>query len=262
MGNTSPTRRRVLGAIAAGLSTSLAGCPADGDINGDTGGGGGPETTGSPTASSPTGEPTEALVQHYRFDGSSFPCDDYAGDATATPIENAELGAPGQHGSALDVTGGGIQWAASDEPERQGAAVTVSFWLKTLAEGLPGINLVYRSALAEHFINVDGTTAQFVFDDADDIRHKLFLPESSFNDGGWHHLVQRWDGTTHDLWLDGERRSSETVEGTGFRGDEQPGAIGAKPDRSDNYPCLIDDFRVYSRAISDAEVRRLHPGDA
>jgi hypothetical protein len=153
-----------------------------------------------------------------------------------------------------------VQWAATDEPEREDAGVTVGFWLKTLAEGLPGINLVYRSALAEHFINVDGTTAQFVFDDAEDVRHKLFLPESDFNDGGWHHLVQRWDGTTHDLWLDGEQRANEAVDGTGMRGDDRAGVIGAKPDRSDNYPCVVDDFRVYSRAISDAEVGALYTG--
>ncbi|HDH00307.1 MAG TPA: PEP-CTERM sorting domain-containing protein [Nitrospirae bacterium] len=76
----------------------------------------------------------------------------------------------------------------------------------------------------------------------------------------WHHLVFTYDGPGYNFYLDGTLDGSGSLSTTirdidsspqfyiGARGDRQPGEF---------YEGIIDDIRIYDRALSGSEVQEL-----
>jgi len=78
--------------------------------------------------------------------------------------------------------------------------------------------------------------------------------------GSWHLVTGTWDGSTMTLYVDGKSVASGGRSGTiSVTGD--PLVIGAKNTgasvSSDNFKGLLEDVRVYNRALSAAEVAGL-----
>lgn len=78
----------------------------------------------------------------------------------------------------------------------------------------------------------------------------------------WTHLASTYNGSTLSVWVNGVRSGSMAVSGTTCQND-RPLAVGAK-----NYPAgqpeafwdgLLDDVRIYRRALSATEIRGLMP---
>ena len=80
------------------------------------------------------------------------------------------------------------------------------------------------------------------------------------DDGQWHHVAWIWsaDGWRR-IWIDGvEDVARQDAEQAGRRWDDWYWAIGADSDRLVwNFPGTIDEVRIYGRAVSAAELRRL-----
>lgn len=75
---------------------------------------------------------------------------------------------------------------------------------------------------------------------------------------GWHHLVYTYDGTTNRLYVDGtQRATSTTAPDTGPASNAR---LGANFDGSEPFTGLLDEVRVYDRALSAAEVAMLFAG--
>ena len=71
-------------------------------------------------------------------------------------------------------------------------------------------------------------------------------------DGVWHHIVAIREGCELLIYVDGELDASRSLAGTnhnlGFL------AIGQKGDGPGYMACMLDEMRVYSRALSEAEI--------
>lgn len=82
----------------------------------------------------------------------------------------------------------------------------------------------------------------------------------SINNNIWHHLVGTYDGSTVKLYIDGTSAGSTAEAGTGVIY-YQPGgiAIGRDGDNPGKYfSGLIQDVRIYNRALSDSEINTLY----
>jgi hypothetical protein len=82
--------------------------------------------------------------------------------------------------------------------------------------------------------------------------------------GVWHHVVGTWDGATMRLYVDGAEVASRAFAGPN-QYDSSPVVIGADNDNADNLPDdgwdgLIDDVRIYNRALTQDEIRELALG--
>jgi hypothetical protein len=79
--------------------------------------------------------------------------------------------------------------------------------------------------------------------------------------GTWTHLVGTYDGSTIQLYVNGTLAATTAAAGAMTNGGTQNCVIGARADSSlYPYPGLIDDVRIYSRALSANEVAVLAAG--
>jgi hypothetical protein len=88
-----------------------------------------------------------------------------------------------------------------------------------------------------------------VFTDTD---HGLLGP-SALALNAWSHLAMTWDGATVRLYVNGSQVSTAAVTGTAFAS-TGPLRIGGNNVWSEWFEGVIDDVRVYSRALSAAEI--------
>jgi hypothetical protein len=76
----------------------------------------------------------------------------------------------------------------------------------------------------------------------------------------WHHIVYTFDGTIHALYVDGGQPVTSTVN-TGQRGKPNRCRIGRSSSNvPDAFKGVLDDVRVYNRALTMSEVKLLHAG--
>lgn len=74
----------------------------------------------------------------------------------------------------------------------------------------------------------------------------------------WHHVAIRWDGTVKTIFIDGAQ--DPMTETVAIEFDDGPVRIGADIDSGVQvapWSGVIDDLRIYDRALSDAEIAEL-----
>jgi hypothetical protein len=82
---------------------------------------------------------------------------------------------------------------------------------------------------------------------------------ANINDNQWHHIVAVYDGAQMRLYVDGKLDASQTASGS-LNVSSANVYIGGSPSQSFNG--LIDDVRIYDRALSDHEIDVLYTGRA
>lgn len=78
--------------------------------------------------------------------------------------------------------------------------------------------------------------------------------------GGWHHYAGRFDGTTAELFIDGELAASIDVPEGGYGEDGQNAFIAGELDNGTltaRYTGAMDDLRFYRRVLTDDEIQML-----
>jgi hypothetical protein len=76
----------------------------------------------------------------------------------------------------------------------------------------------------------------------------------NINDGEWHHAAGVYDGSEYYLYVDGDLDASKDTSGT-MSISSYPVLIGANAQQSGReFEGLIDDVRVYKRALMDTEI--------
>jgi hypothetical protein len=74
----------------------------------------------------------------------------------------------------------------------------------------------------------------------------------------WHHVVYTYDGRTHTLYVDGTMRDTSTQ--TTDTGTVSSARLGTLHTNTERLKGDLDEVRVYSRALTAAEVMELHTG--
>jgi len=204
----------------------------------------------------------EGLVSYWPFDER-----DIEGD-TVKDIwgknDGALKGTPktveGKVREALEF-GGGSDYVncGDDESLRIGRALTIEFWFKA-----------NRDTLDDNIIALtDGNTTNYIISSYENPDRLSFTREDSADanyqlngstaiDKNWRHVAAVDDGKTFYLYLDGKLDSSQNFS---FKPYTQAGAlyIAQSPEAwSTNgyFRGLIDEVRIYNRALSEVEVNR------
>lgn len=202
---------------------------------------------------------SDGLIAHWTFDDAGgTTAVDLVGGNDGTLI-NGPTWATGHIGGALEFDGtndyvGTLNNIFSNAQLASGA--TLSAWFKTDSTAYSliadmegylnlGINFVAVPNPGKLFGMVDGG-------------HHRFFSDSDVTDNNWHHAAIVWDGAgTATLYLDGVNVSSGSSGPPTPDMKSRPFAIGTHSALGAYYDGIIDDVRVYDRALSADEVGQL-----
>lgn len=192
------------------------------------------------------------LVAHYEFEGDT-------NDTTSneyhlsSDISNVSF-ATGKFSQGADFGSGGIRIKTADSALTQSNTVTYSFWMQKS----PATELHILSTYATP---PSGTwdTSNALFSSSTELgvgsiaspNYSTSISGAHF-DGTWHHVAIVSDGTNVEFFLDGVSKGTVTqtltLESTLYLGDFGSGK---------NYSGLMDDFRIYNRALNATDVTEL-----
>ncbi len=212
-----------------------------------------------------SGSLTTGLVGYWSFDGpdmSGTTAIDRSGQGNNGTLTNGPVRTVGKIGQALNFDGsndyvdtnveevGGVDLFATS-----GTAWSVSIWGKQSANG----TLIARGS-------ADTGTRQFqIYNQTTGTNNPTIVLrgiQNTYDLGGlnglWHHYVVTWDGTTAKFYFDSVAQTNPTV-GTAAEETGQRIIFGARTNGTGFFlNGSIDEVRIYNRALSADEIKRLY----
>jgi hypothetical protein len=202
----------------------------------------------------------EGLVGYWRLDeGTGLTTADASGNGDDGTLSGEVTWVAGRVGAnALNFHGAGVADAHVGIPDAAGLrftadqSFTVGAWVN--ATDLPGkwTGLVTKStdAGAGYGLFIDPTNHWVFATNSDD--HALI---GSTVTTGWHYVTAVQDGTagTRQIYVDGVLRGTGTAADASGTGELWLG--GSKATNTQYFNGAIDDIRIYSRALSQAEIQ-------
>jgi hypothetical protein len=231
--------------------------------------------------------PEEGLEGHFNFENPDNLAEDSTGLHTGGIAEAGVTQVPGLYGMAAkfeeSIEGqiripmeGGAEDPLNRTVNTPGGGQTYSLWIRSdmylgnsqliahpaeTTNGRPWHSLIWTS---DH--PSDGLKGNVWDNQGEEIY--TFAEYPNLSDGKWHHIVMRIDLTAGKtspdqlrLFIDGEP-VNDSISGPGYDSHVMPGLgdliFGYAPDTRRLYSGEMDNVRIYSRALSDAEIMLLY----
>lgn len=194
------------------------------------------------------------LVAAYGMnEGSGLAVADASGKGNSGTITSAAWSGGGKYGQALSFDGTS-SWVtvAGSASLRLTGGMTVEAWVRpTTTAGWRTILLKeFGSSLAYGLMASGGSgPAAHVFTTSEDhATSSTNLPVNT-----WSHVAGTYDGSTVRLYVNGVQVATNPVVGS-LRGDAGPLRIGGNSGYGEHFAGLIDEVRVYDRALTPAQL--------
>ena len=202
---------------------------------------------------------TSGPVAEWRFDeGAGAVARDATGNGHDAAVQGAKW-VVGRLGSALAFDGNAMLTVADAPSLDLAEEVTVALWLKLTASTGTWQSLVTKFLGDQRrnygiYLRPDTTGPGFSASFANaSYRHTDLTAAQSFEDGQWHHLAATASllGRKVRLFADGDIVAERTIDLGPMLTNDEPLRIGQ------GCRAVIDDVRLYGRALSPDEIRRL-----
>lgn len=208
----------------------------------------------------------DGLVAYYPFNGNAFDESGYGNHGTvdgATLTENMF----GTASSAYRFDGNAEIRISHDSSLfiNSDKSYSMSAWINTSASQNGNI---FSNGEDSNFINVyrfgvlsDGHIIARLRDNSTQYTGGNFDAVSSkaYNDNTWHHVVVVADSMSLNIFVDGQPDGTVDISSAIIGEDPQNNfAIGSDSDNESFFIGLIDELRIYNRALSNAEIQELY----
>jgi hypothetical protein len=200
------------------------------------------------------------LVAHYKFDDN---LNDSIGSNNGTASNGTLPFSIGKHGKALDLSGTSEYVKLTSAPLTGTTPYTLVVWAKnnqTTIGSYSGL-VQFGTTSTNQLVRLDLQSNTSLFaswwstESAIDAS-SAFTNGGAFNDDKWHMIVSQWDGnTTHKVWVDNVEVSSLNWSGLNIVDTVANAMIGKTVNSS--FTGLIDDVRIYNRALSSTDINEL-----
>jgi hypothetical protein len=194
-------------------------------------------------------------------------------EASGTRVDSHganDLTASGSPSNATAIQGDGVDLVAGSSQYLAGSAISslttnfsASFWMKP--DSVAGYDGIYMSGTTSNFwrLGISSGTPKFTFTENDVADYK---GGTTLSTGTWYHCVITKEGIgTNNLkiYLNGTLDGTHSVGSTTTpSGDTTFGAYNLTGSRSLFFDGIIDEFAVWSRALSAADVTSLYNSGA
>jgi hypothetical protein len=204
------------------------------------------------------GPPITGLVAAYSFDeGGGSTASDASGNGNQGTVLGAAWTSSGKHGSALVFNGFQTNWVTVDDSPSLDFtnAMTLEAWVYTEAFTSDWGTILMKEGLSdfaymlqldpEHQLNT------YILDPSglSGVAAPAEIPINS-----WHHVAGTFDGTVLCLYVDGNLVASQSLSGS-IVPSTGPLRIGGNSIWGEYFDGVIDDVRVYNRALSQLEIQ-------
>ena len=191
----------------------------------------------------------KGLVAHWKFDdGTGGTATDSAGTNNGT-LHGGPTWTTGRFDGALSFDGVDDYVSAAAIVPLTGNTVTVQAWIR-LSEnaGMWSPILTQNAGNGYYFYVESGRPSFYIV--VSPVYVQAISPEV-VNADQWYHVAGTNDGSNLKLYVDG--RLKDGVSSSGFFGVNSIAKIGGEPGSSFYFTGLIDDVRIYNRAVSESE---------
>lgn len=203
------------------------------------------------------------LLAHWKFDdGKDAKAADGSGDGRDATLVNGPTWVPGRHGGALSFDGKDdrVDAGARAEFEFQGP-FSITLWMKVKAFTKEWQAIVTKGEGSWRIVRFEtGNSISFT---TTGLSAEHTKANTRINTNTWRHVAAVYDGTKKYLYVDGALDATVSVSGVLAPSVGKPVWIGASSDNGDRYlDGQLDDVRIYSRALTGAEVQLVIKGAA
>ena len=205
----------------------------------------------------PTGTPVypNGLVAAYAFDeGTGTTVGDATGNGNVGAITGAAWSNQGRFGNALSFNGAGNLVTVNSSALDLRGALTLEAWVSPTTIG------GWRSVILKEQV---GDLTYALYSDSDTARPRGFVfvggevdtaGSSQVAANTWTHLAVTYDLTSLKLYVNGVQVSSRPVSGA-VAGSTSPLRIGGNTVWGEYFAGLIDEVRIYNRALPASEIQ-------
>ena len=197
-------------------------------------------------------------VAWYKLDGNAL---DSSGNGYNGTWNGEAAYSAGVSGSAADYSGGNYTTIGKSSVfiPSANAPITVSFWFKPGSIGAAQLSArmlaVAESSSASAMIVGLGNNNQLQYFNGGSV----VSSGATITAGAWRHVACAYNGTYTRFYVDGITTVSVT-NAMSSGSAEYNSVIGAGFTGSQRFTGLIDDVRIYSRALSTANIQRIMTG--
>jgi len=202
---------------------------------------------------------SDGLVAYYPFEGNTNDMSSNSNDGTA--YGGGLTYKPGRIGQAALFDGVNDYIEVLDDPTLDigaGENVTIQTWIKTTV-GLGAMISKDDSSLPGGSSLVVVADGRPYFDGRDRNGYKIVWGENiNLLDGIWHQVIGMRKGTIWSLWIDGNMVNSFDAGNTTAMDNDFSLLIGNSINFTYWFNGLMDDVRIYNRALSKDEIKELY----
>jgi hypothetical protein len=188
----------------------------------------------------------------------------YNGTVSCANPPTAGAGCPewvdGNISKAIKFDGINDYVEVADSPELQlnASPFTLESWIKT-TDVPPDHTIIIEKGgweTGEYALQQWGGTGNVTVQSYD-LNPNYLTSDIEINDGNWHHVVGIYTGSALQIWIDGVLNKEVNVTGT-RQTTTATLTIGSRQGTTYFFEGIIDEVRVYNRALSEDEIKALY----